>query len=620
MTLRLEQRFEAGRLLFRLWNVGAEPLRPLRLCCASMTRLPSGPPIENGCLVRRFGSHVEVAAPDGLVLRPGEAWDLALGGLTHAPLNRTQGAMAAWVETEAGPLAAEVGDLLPPENAARTPPPAAAVAPLPPPVAVLPWPVEVEWGEIGPAAALRPAEGADPAPFARVAALHRRLFPVDPGVIVLGPAPEARAVRVQRGDAAPGGYALDFGEAITLRHADADGLRHGLVALAQMGHAARADERFGMPRSGRIADRPRFAWRGAHLDVARNVRRPAEVARLIDVLAWHRMSHLHLHLTDDEAWRLESPAFPALVEVGARRGRGLPLPPQFADGAGGQSGFFAVAEMRALVAHGAALGVTLVPEIDMPGHATAMLAALPDLADPGEAPESYHSFQGYPNNALNPGVERTYAVLETILGELADLFPSPVLHLGGDEVDARAWHASPLARRLAEREGLRGAAELQSHFLRRVQGIVRSLGRTMGGWDECAGGGGVEPDGALLFAWQTAEGTADLIGAGYDVVATPGQAYYLDMVDREGWDAPGTSWAGAVTPEATYRHEVEAPEGRGRLLGVQACLWSEHLDTLARLNAMAFPRLSAVAEAAWTPPAAKSWPRFLAVAPLMPRL
>ncbi len=633
MTLRLEQAYEAEpeRLRFWLWNLGPEAVRPLRLCYASMTRLSDEAAVEGGRLARRVGSHVEIAASEGLVLAPGQAWEVALGGLTHAPLNRTQGAMAAWIETGDGPLGAEIGDLQPPAGVARRPLHAAPAAPEAPPIAVLPWPAEVGIGGIGPAATLHPADGADRAPFALVAGLHRRLFPTDPGVIALGPValgpvtlgPVAggRAVRVARDDrVAPGGYALDFGEAVTLAHADADGLRHGLVALAQMAHAARTDARFGVPRSGRIADRPRFAWRGAHLDVARNLRRPGEVARLIDALAWHRMSHLHLHLTDDEGWRLESPAFPRLTEIGAVRGRGLALPPQFADGPAGQAGFYSVREMRALVAHAAGLGVTLVPEIDTPGHAAAMLAALPDLVDPDEAPASYRSIQGHANNALNPGVERTYEVLGTLLGELADLFPSPVLHLGGDEVDARAWHASRAAQALAAREGLSGAVALQSHFLRRVQGIVRSLGRTMGGWDECALGGGVEPEGAVLFAWRTPERAAELIAAGHDVVATPGQAYYLDMVDREGWDAPGTSWAGAVTPEATYRYEPGEPSGPGRLLGVQACLWSEHLDTAARLDAMAFPRLSAVAEAAWTPPEAKSWARFCALAPLMPRL
>ena len=796
--LRLEQAFEDapghGRLRFRLHNLGPHPVAPERLCYASMTRLAADVAVEGGRLLRRFGSLGEIAAPDGLTIPPGGVWEVVLAGLTHAPTNRTQGAMAAWVETARGPIAADTGDLRPPRPtepaaaarlptpssasampgsdsppiaparapdrtgptapareetpsasaegspraeapdapppdeppsaaaeepararaspataradeavATRPPPsatgpgtmearpptgqaasdtpgdrpspraasdgfeapstpsaqaamggrgpeagppphppapalapdaavpqaaassrggvPAAAFAAAAPPLGLLPWPAEVSVGALGPAALLHPAPDADPAPFAAVAALHRRLFPVAPGPLGLDPVPGGRAVRTARdGSIAPGGYALDLSDPIVLAHPDPDGLRHGLVALAQMAHAARTDPRFAVPGSGRIADRPRHAWRGTHLDVARNFHPAGTVARLIDVLAWHRMNRLHLHATDDEGWRLPSAAFPRLTEIGAVRGRGLPLPPQYADGPGGQAGHYTAGDIRALVAQGEALGVTLVPEIDVPGHSTALLAALPELRDPGEPPDSYRALQSYPNNALNPGLERTYAVLETILGEVADLFPSAVLHLGGDEVPPGAWSASPAAAALAAREGLSGAPALQSHFMRRVQGIVRGLGRTMGGWDECAGGGGVEPEGALLFAWQSAGVTAALIAAGHDVIATPGEAYYLDMADRPGWDAAGTSWAGAVAAEDTYRFEVGAPEGPGRLLGVQACLWAEHLVSTRRLDAAAFPRLSAVAEAAWTPPGAKSWPRFETLAPLMPRL
>ena len=624
MRPRLEQSWrpgaDHGRLSLALWNLGADPLRPEALCYASMTRLGGGAAVEGGRLVRRFGSHVEIAAPDGLTLMPGEAWRLVLSGLTHAPQNRTQGAMAAWIETAHGPVEADLGDLLPPEEAPRAAP-APAPAPVParwegPPLGLLPWPTEVAV-EPGPAPHLHPAEGRDPRPFALVAALHRRLFPAARAPISLAPGPGSRPVDAGRDPRlAPGAYALAFENGVALRHSDGDGLRHGLVALAQMAHAAAHDPALGFPRAGRIADAPRFGWRGAHLDVARNMRGAAEVARLIDVLAWHRMNRLHWHLTDDEAWRLESPAFPALTEIGAVRGRGRPLAPQFADGPNGQSGAYSVAEARALVAHAAALGVEVVPEIDAPGHATALLAAIPDLRDPGEAPGRYASIQGHADNALNPALPRTYEVLETILGEAADLFPSGVLHLGGDEVPPGAWSGSPAARALAEREGLGGATGLQAHFTRRVRGIVEGLGRRMGGWDECAEGG-LEP-GVLLFAWRDEAKVGELVAAGHDVVATPGQALYLDMVDRPGWDAAGTSWAGPVSARTTYGYDPGEPAGPGRLHGVQLCLWAEHFGTLARLRAAAHPRLSAAAEVAWTAPEAKSWARFERLAPLMP--
>lgn len=621
MSLRLEQSWEPGdghgRLRLALWNLGAGAIRPERLCYNSMTRLAPGARVEGGRLVDRSGSLVEIAAPEGLEVPPGGVWRLVLHDLTHAPLNRTQGAMAAWIEVGDGAVEAQVGDLAGPD--APSPPPAPAEAGRGDPVpALLPWPARFE-GELGGPVRLHPERGQDPRPVAAVGALHRRLYPDAPAPLSLEPSPGSRALvlRADPGLAAEG-HAIEFGERVTLRHAGAAGLRHGLVALAQMAHGAMADPGLGFPRAGRIEDAPRFGWRGVQLDAARNMRAPSEVARLIDVMAWHRMNRLHWHLTDDEAWRLDSPAFPELARIGGRRGRGLPLRPQFADGPGGQAGVYAVAEARALVAHGEALGVTLVPEIDAPGHAAALLAALPGLRDPDETPGLYRSVQGYADNALNPALPRTYEVLETILGEVADLFPSGVLHLGGDEVPQGAWSGSPAARALARREGLATTAALQAHFTRRVRAIVEGLGRRMGGWDECAEGG-LAP-GAVLFAWRDEAKVGELLARGHDVVATPGQALYLDMADRPGWDAPGTTWAGAVTPRRTYGYDPGAPEGPGRLLGVQACLWGEHMRDASRLRAMAHPRLSAAAEVAWTPPEAKSWPRFARLAPLMPTL
>ncbi|WP_308916459.1 beta-N-acetylhexosaminidase [Jannaschia sp. LMIT008] len=616
--LHLSQRHVAGPgnggFTFRLRNLGDRPVTVVRLCYASMTRLADDVAVTGGRVHRKLANHVEVALDPVPTLPPGQGVDVALHGLTHPPLNRSQGAMAAWVvDADGVALSATVGDLQPPDDRPRGPVkpwPAGRAAAL----GLLPWPARVAVDGLGPAPVLSPAADADPVPFAAVAALHRRLFPTAPAPFDLGEG--GLPVRLVAGDGAPGSYSLDFDDVITVRHRDADGLRHGVITLAQMAHAARGDGGYRFPSRGRIEDAPTHGWRGCHLDVARNMRSAGEVLRLLDVMAWHKLNRFHWHLSDDEGYRLPSRAFPALADIGARRGGDAPLPPQYADGPEGQAGTYSQLEVAAVVAHAAALGIEVVPEIDLPGHTTAILSAIPDLADSDEPADSYRSIQGYPNNALNPGLPRTYEVVEALLDEVFALFPGAVIHVGGDEVDANAWHASPAAAAL----GIEGAMALQSHFLRRVQAMVRARGRTMAGWDECARGGGVFPEGAILMAWQTRELTAELIAQGYDVVATPGQAYYLDMVQGAGWDAPGTSWAGPVPVERTYAYEPTAglPDGPGRLLGVQACLWSEHLSDMDRLRDMAHPRLSAVAEAAWTPPGAKDFSRFAAHARLMP--
>ena len=628
-TLRLEQRWTGatpaphGGFRFRLWNLAGRPLVPASFCYASMTRLTDEATASGGRVARKLASHVEIALDPYPTIAPGATLDLAVDGLTHAPANRTQGAMAAWiVEVDGTCVEAEVGDLQPPPGQARGPiqdwpegDPGAGLG-------LLPWPATVEVGELGHAPLLRPASGTDPTPMAMVAALHRRLFPVAPAPFTLDPEAEATPVEVVPGEHPLGGYALTFGAVVTLSHGDADGLRHGLVTLAQMAHAARTDPRFRFAGTGRIADAPRHGWRGAHLDVARNFRPAGEVARFLDVVAWHKMNRFHWHLSDDEGYRLPSQAYPALNEVGARRGGDAPLPPQYADGPGGQTGHYTRAEVEAVRTHAAVLGIEIVPEIDMPGHVASILAAIPDLADPDEPPDSYRSVQGYPNDALNPALDRTYEVVEALLEELCEMFPGAILHIGGDEVDHMAWQSSPAALALANCLGVEGAMPLQSHFLRRVQGMVRARGRSIGGWDECALGGGIAPEGTVLMAWRDIATTARLMRAGYNVVATPGQAYYLDMVQETGWDAPGTSWAGAVSPRRCYDHEAadDLPDGPGRLLGVQASIWCEHIGTTTHFNEMVFPRLSAVAEAGWTAAADKDWKRFAAISKLMPQL
>jgi hexosaminidase len=349
----------------------------------------------------------------------------------------------------------------------------------------------------------------------------------------------------------------------------------------------------------------------------------SDLSRLIDILAWLKLNIFHWHLTDDEAWRLEIKAYPELTTVGVLRSPDGPLLPQLGNGADPVGGFYSQANVRALVAHASALNVEIVPEIDIPGHNAATLVALRDLSDGQEAPESYHSVQGYANNALNPAVPFTYQFLEKVFDEMVELFPSAYVHVGGDEVADGAWLASPLARSLMEREGISGTFGLQSYFLKQVKDMLTRRGKKLAGWNEVAHGGGVNATETLLMAWQSPEVGIELAREGYEVVMTPGQAYYLDMVQAEAWQEPGASWAGTVPPAHTYDYEAEGEfpeELKHRLKGVQACIWSEHFLSRGYFNRLVFPRLPAIAEAAWTPKSGKNWLRFAAIVDLCPKL
>lgn len=635
MTYRIDNSWSpepapAGTLSVTLHNLGAAPLAGFTLSFTAITRVtPGAPPPENAVFLHRDANHHRFAPPDGLVVPPGGAWTFRASGLNRSPFHRGDGIKTAYVTLASGAhVDVEVGDLAHAAGRPEEPPARLPEGRLTAPFAILPWPARLDLVPGETPVALCPAEGAamaDAAALAAAGALHRRLFPEARAAVALAPVPGGRAVAFAADpDLGPAAYRLDFGPTITLAASGPDGRRHGLVALLHLLHGATTRPGcFRFPAAGVIADAPRYDWRGCHLDVSRHFWPAGDVTRFLDILAWHRMNVFHWHLTDDEGWRFETPGLPSLTTVGATRGADGPLLPQLGDGAAARTQFYTTAELRTVVAHAAALGIEVVPEVDIPGHSTAMLAALPDLVDPDETPRSYHSVQGYPNNALNPAIEATYAALALVFDALVAVFPSRRLHVGGDEVASEAWMASPLARALMAREGLRDTFELQSHFMRRIKEMLTARGRVLVGWNEVAHGGGVPPEGTLLMAWENPQVGAALAREGYDVIMTPGQAYYLDMAQSPAWLEPGAGWAGSSTPEQSYAYDAEAsfpPELRGRLKGVQACIWCEHFHSRAYFNDLVFPRLAAIAETAWTPPARKDWLRFAVQARHGPRL
>ncbi|MQW88823.1 beta-N-acetylhexosaminidase [Sinorhizobium saheli] len=620
-----------GRLTFVLFNLSELPLSGFRLVYTSLTRVVDPAACQNATFLRRNANFHEFAPPEGLVLARGESWTFSVSGLNREARHCTDGAKSAYLTLSDGrhvPVA--VSDLRL-EGATSEPPPAR----LPEgrvglPFALQPWPAKIDAvaGE-GLPDVLFPAAGSsaeDMEAIDNVLALHHRLFPAGHAPFSLAPSGQGRPiVFAKSGELGGEAYRLAFsGREIRLEYGQAAGRQYGLTTLAQLLDGARRHAaRFRFPAAGTIADQPRYGWRGCHLDVARQFYPTADVMRLIDILAWFKLNVFHWHLTDDEAWRLEIKAFLTLTTLGVMRGPDEPLLPQLGNGAAPVGGFYAQEEVKAIVAHAAALNVEVVPEIDIPGHSTAALVALPELADGQEAPESYHSVQGYPNNALNPAVPFTYEFLEKVFDEMVALFPSRYVHVGGDEVANGSWLASPLARKLMEVQGISGTFALQSHFLKKVKQMLTARGRKLVGWNEVAHGGGVGTEDTLLMAWENPRVGIELAREGYDVVMTPGQAYYLDMAQADAWQEPGASWAGTATPEHTYAYEAEGEfpeELKSRMKGVQACIWSEHFLSRDYFNRLVFPRLPAIAEAAWTPKAQKDWLRFAAIAPLGPML
>jgi len=620
-----------GRFTFSLFNLSDRSIENFTIVYTSLTRVIDQKACENATFVKRDANYHEFAPPAGFVLAPGAGWTFAVSGLHRKAVHCTDGAKSAYLTLSDGShVAVAVSDLLLEGRASEPPPVLLPEGKLDLPFALQPWPrrIDAEAGEGFPVC-LYPAAGASLEDFRAVdtvLALFRRLFEADHVPFSLTPNSQGRALHLERDAAlAPEGYELSFSaNDVSLRFGGTAGRQYGLTTLAQLLNGARREPaKFRFPIRGTISDAPRYSWRGCHLDVSRQFYPLSDLSRLIDILAWLKLNIFHWHLTDDEAWRLEIKAYPQLTTVGVLRGPDGPLLPQLGNGAEPVGGFYSQDDVRRLVVHASALNVEIVPEIDIPGHNAATLVALRDLSDGQEAPESYHSVQGYTNNALNPAVPFTYEFLEKVFDEIVELFPSAYIHVGGDEVPDGAWLASPLARTLMEREGISGTFGLQSYFLKQVKDMLSKRGKKLAGWNEVAHGGGVEAQDTLLMAWQTPEVGIELAREGYEVVMTPGQAYYLDMVQAEAWQEPGASWAGTVPPAHTYDYEAEGdfPEDlKHRLKGVQACIWSEHFLSRGYFNRLVFPRLPAIAEAAWTPKSEKNWQRFAAIVGLSPKL
>jgi hexosaminidase len=394
-------------------------------------------------------------------------------------------------------------------------------------------------------------------------------------------------------DLAAGSYELNIdGSVARLRGASPAAVTHGMITLAQL---VAAD----VPERVQIVDSPRHRHRGLSVDLARRWFEPDVVERLIDLTAWRKLSHLQLHLTDDEAWRVPVEAYPALAEIGGVRGHGLAIGPLCGSGAAPYGRAYNPNEIGRWVERADGLAIELVPEIDIPGHFHAALVALSELRDPDDGSQVL-SVQGFRDNVLVPGPATT-RFLDEIFGSLADLFPnSSVLHVGGDEVPPGAWAQSPRAAEYGRQHGIEPGPAVAASLITEAARAIEAAGRRWAGWQEVAWfDHAIAP--AYVVAWTTGSEIKDVIARGYPVDASPGDAYYLDMAVDDGWATPGASWAGSTPMTTTSDFDlINQCDAKGLLIGGQAAIWGEHISSLNVLDELLFPRLDAVAEATWT--------------------
>lgn len=408
----------------------------------------------------------------------------------------------------------------------------------------------------------------------------------------------------------PEGYSLTVTPALaTISAATPAGLFYGTQSFFQLsppailGNAGKTRGTW-LLSCAKIEDSPRFAWRGLLLDVSRHYFTPAEIKRLMDEMAVHKLNTLQLHLTDNEGWRLAIDKYPLLTEVGAwRDGVGFGLDPKSTTAYskdGKYGGFYTKEQIKDLIAYGEERHISIVPEIELPGHAAAAVRAYPELACDKDS------------DVVCAGNENTYAFLQNVLAEVFELFPSKYVHIGGDEVSTDHWQKCEKCQAKMKELGLKTPAELETYMIQRISSDFKAKNKTLIGWSEIKQGGRI-PQGAVLMDWIG--GAVEAASSGHNVVMAPKGAYYLDYYQSPDYKTePAAMPNSYLSLQTAYNFEpvpTDLPEAYVRnIIGTEGCIWTEYIPSMEQIEYQAFPRACAIAEVAWSPKESRDWTDF----------
>ena len=492
-------------------------------------------------------------------------------------------------------------------------PAAGAALAKPPPITVVPRPARLSLTAgafvLGPQTVLAVPPGPEARPIAEMLAHRLRVATGDP-VPVVTVAPHAPTRKnailfsLTHADPAlgPEGYTLTATPSgVLIRAPHPAGLFYGTQTLRQLLPPALESQRGGAARvpgiqwrvpGVRIWDSPRFPVRGLMLDSSRHFQSAAFITRTLDRMASHKLNTFHWHLSDDQGWRIEIKRFPRLTQVGAWRD----------EGGRRYGGFYTQDQIRGIVAYAAARYITIIPELDMPAHCNAALASYPAL---GCIAGPFHVLRvgEFTAHVLDPAKPGTYDFVDGVFSEVMALFPSRVIHIGGDECPKDEWRASPECQALMRREGLPNETALQNYFTRRVAAFFAAHGRRLQGWNEILQGGPLPAD-AIVQQWNEPRAAAVAAQAGHDVVVSLASHVYFDASN----EAIPLKWVYGFEPMPPGLTPAQARHIRG----VEACLWTESKPTEAICDEYLWPRLTALAEVGWSPAALRDWPDFWA--------
>lgn len=414
------------------------------------------------------------------------------------------------------------------------------------------------------------------------------------------------------------GYRVSISQkGISISGATPAGVFYGIQMLRKALPCDSVREQVILPAAD-ITDSPRFGYRGMHLDVARHFFDIDFVKEYIDLLAMHNMNVLHFHLTDDQGWRIEIKRYPKLTEIGAYRSGTVLGRNSSVDDHTRYGGYYTQEQLRDIVKYAQERHITVIPEIEMPGHTLAILASYPELGCTGGPYEVGH-FWGIYSDILCAGKEETFAFMEGVLDEVMDIFPSKYIHIGGDEAPKTKWEKCPLCQKRIEEEQIKSdgkvSAEdlLQGYFTRRINKYLTQHGRRLIGWDEIADFG-IDTT-ATIMSWQGSEPGIKAAAKGFDVIMAPSDYAYFDKYQIEDDYFEPKLIGGCLTVEKVYNYEplsdTAAPQDASHILGVQANLWTEYIPIKELAEYQVLPRMAALAEVQWMYPSKKDYQQFL---------
>ncbi len=411
------------------------------------------------------------------------------------------------------------------------------------------------------------------------------------------------------------GYTIDVTETnVYIRSVTANGFFYGLQTLFQIlppdiEKQGSVPKTYSLPVVS-IKDKPRFRYRGMHLDVGRYMFPVEFIKKYIDLMAMYKLNTFHWHLTDDQGWRIEIKKYPKLTQVGSVR-KGTQIGKTDSIDSVPYSGFYSQAEAREIVAYAASKYITVIPEIEMPGHSVAVLAAYPSLACTA-GPFEVLTHWGVSDDILCSGNDSVFTFLQDVLTEIMDIFPSTYIHIGGDEAPKVRWEKCPKCQARIKAEGLKDESELQSYFIKRIEKFLVSKNRRLIGWDEILEGG-LAPE-ATVMAWRGIQAAVDAAAQGHDAILTPVDYCYFDYYQGDPATEP-EAIGGYLTLRTVYSYNPVPPvltfEQSQHIIGVQGNIWTEFLKSPEEVEYMAFPREIALAEVAWSQQDRRDWDDFI---------